>query len=191
MSQTDSPPILCTKHGEEFSLFGCHSCFIDYCQCHPDFLAMKEREEKLKANKAYPYSYALTINAGSKDGSKDTTDCDHIVTIFNRVCATKQLKNCRVSYAYEAYTKVDKNAPRTEDNLKRTFPHIHALIESYKPIHKGTLEKTTKCITKIDRQKFGTAKWQNYLKKDNKHQPTIDLFRSALADEEHFGVIYT
>ena len=148
------------------------------------------RQEMAKSKYEYPNRYAVTINAGSMDGPS-TTDCSQIVDIFTRVCATKQLKNCRVSYAYEAYTKADKEAPRTEDNLKRTFPHIHVLIESHSKIHKGTLQKTTQCITDFKPLKGPKLRWLNYLKKDKEHGPTKALFAPYLDGSPHNGVIQT
>lgn len=190
MSQTDSPQPW-EPTWAPYMLEDMAQRVVDYAivKWHSDPVNIERlRLEKERKNK-HNYVYALTINAGGI--SHNMEDCSQIVDKFNRVCATKQLKNCRITYVYEAYTKIDKEAPRTEDNLKRTFPHIHALIESYKPIHKGTMEKTTKCITQLKRQKFGHAKWSNYLKKDANHSPTMELYKPYLFDTPTYGVIHT
>jgi hypothetical protein len=139
----------------------------------------------------YTHRYVLTINPGGI--SHDTEDCSEIVKLFNRVLCTKQLKHSHVSYAYEAYTRNDEI---TEENPKgeciRTYPHIHALIETNQPLHFGTLRKTTKCQTQIQRLKGPKTRWLNYLKKYKDHKPTIQLFKPYMVnDDPHVGTLFT
>lgn len=116
------------------------------------------RNHKLVHSK---YSYALTINGGD-------IPVPQLTGIWDKVTQLKAFKRSTIHYRYECFDK----------ERKKTYAHIHALVESDFYISIKDVRKTTKVMTDMQRLHGSLAvkKWKTYINKDKDHEPTKEFF---------------